>query len=249
MTTSLRLAIWSASLGAWFIVSGTFLFSTRSLYHLISAPLLLLHTFHLADFLHTFQLHVRSVAYRGSSARLLFFHAFLLALSYTRSSFIVCVLHIFYLCFRTWRSAFPSFLQFIKKKKVQWVTGDSMLWPSFCFQNGAFSSHPPRPLLLSGQPHPKREWVRIDSLKKSICSGICCAGANAGASYLRTLFLETHSTHLSVFCSFVGSNEAQRGTRYSHPDHEYYTDMIPHWLPSLVMGVVGFACSHKGPLK
>lgn len=143
----------------------------------------------------------------------------------------------------------PSFNLLKKKKKVQWVTGDSMLWPSFCFQNGAFSSHPPRPLLLSGQPHPKREWVRIDSLKKSICSGICCAGANAGASYLRTLFLETHSTHLSVFCSFVGSNEAQRGTRYSHPDHEYYTDMIPHWLPSLVMGVVGFACSHKGPLK
>lgn len=160
MTTSLRLAIWSASLGAWFIVSGTFLFSTRSLYRLISSRWLSPH----GPITHSFCRLSRLLCSSPLPSR---------SLLHSRSSFIVCFLHIFYLCFRTWRSAFPSsFLQFIfffKSPLSHWWL--HMLWPSFCFQNGAFSSHPPRPLLLSGQPHPKRQWVRIDSLKKVYVQG------------------------------------------------------------------------------
>lgn len=78
------------------------------------------------------------------------------SLLHSRSSFIICFLHIFYLCFRTWRSAFPSSflpsIYLIKKKSPVSHWWLHMLWPSFCIQNGAFLSHPPRPLL-----HPASE--------------------------------------------------------------------------------------------
>lgn len=128
------------------------------------------------------------------------------SLLHSRSSFIVCFLHIFYLCFRTWRSAFPSsFLRFIKKK-VQWVTGDSTccdLLSAFKMEHFHLIRHAhssTRPASLPLRSASSRKRVSHNRFtKKSICSGICCAEANAGASYLRTLVLETHSTHFCLF--------------------------------------------------